>query len=95
MTKDQFCTNLANKAEITKKVAQEVYDATFGKSGVIAEELVTGREVVLGTLGKFKLSQTAARVGRNPLNGEPVQISAKKVVRYSPSSTIKASVNGK
>jgi DNA-binding protein HU-beta len=40
--------------------------------------------------GTFKVSQRAARKGRNPKTGETIKIKASKSVRFSPSTALKA-----
>ena len=47
---------------------------------VIAAELAAGGEVPLPHIGKLKVRDVAARAGRNPATGEPVQIPAKRKV---------------
>ena len=48
-----------------------------------------GGEVPLKGLGKFKVQNRKARVGRNPLTGEPVQIPAKTVVKFTVAKQLK------
>ena len=45
---------------------------------VIAEELAAGGEVPLPHIGKLQVRDVAARTGRNPKTGEPVEIPAKR-----------------
>jgi DNA-binding protein HU-beta len=40
-------------------------------------------------LGKFKVQNRKARVGRNPLTGEPVNIPAKTVVKFTVAKSLK------
>ena len=47
---------------------------------VIADELAAGGEVPLPHIGKLKVRDVAARTGRNPQTGEPVEIPAKRKV---------------
>ena len=49
-------------------------------------------EVPLPGLGKFKVSERKARMGRNPLTGEPVQIPAKTVAKFTIARSLKESV---
>ena len=45
---------------------------------VIADELARGGEVPLPHIGKLQVRDVAARTGRNPKTGEPVEIPAKR-----------------
>ena len=47
---------------------------------VIAEELAAGGEVPLPHIGKLQVRDVAARTGRNPATGEPIEIPAKRKV---------------
>lgn len=47
---------------------------------VISDELAGGGEVPLPHIGKLKVRDVAARAGRNPATGEPVDIPAKRKV---------------
>ena len=71
-------------------------DAAVRAVGVIFEEisknLASGDKVVVTGFGRFDLSQTAAREGRNPRSGETVQIPARRHVRFTPSPALKAAI---
>ena len=45
---------------------------------VVADELAAGGEVPLPHIGKLQVRDVAARTGRNPKTGEPVEIPAKR-----------------
>ena len=59
---------------------------------VIGETLAKGEEVVITGFGKFEVTERAARTGRNPRTGDPVEIAACKVVKFKPSKSLKESV---
>ena len=48
-----------------------------------------GGEVPLKGLGKFRVQHRKARVGRNPLTGEELQIPAKTVAKFTLAKTLK------
>lgn len=60
----------------------------------ITGALQKGGEVRIHGFGNFKIQQRAARMGRNPRTGEAVRVPARKVVRFSPSATLSASLKG-
>ena len=48
----------------------------------LSAQLREGNKVVIPGIGAFKVKDCAARVGRNPKTGEPVNIPAKKKVTF-------------
>jgi len=60
----------------------------------ISGSLVKGQEVRIHGFGNFHVQQRAARVGRNPRTGEEVKVPARKVVRFTSSTSLTASLKG-
>ena len=52
--------------------------------GTIRSTLASGEDVKLSGFGNFTLHEKRARPGRNPKNGEPVEITARRVVTFRP-----------
>jgi DNA-binding protein HU-beta len=78
-----------NKGDLVEKVAQDcniskvsAEQALNGVLGAISSAVATGDKVSLIGFGTFSVSERAAREGRNPKNGETIQIPAGKVVRF-------------
>ena len=68
-----------------KKVAEivgEVFDAMSGA-------LQGGDKVAWPGFGTFSVTERAARKGRNPRTGDPIDIKASKGVKFKLSSTMK------
>ncbi|WP_285907986.1 HU family DNA-binding protein [Pseudodesulfovibrio pelocollis] len=59
---------------------------------IIAEQLAKGDKVVITGFGSFEVMATAPRLGRNPHNGEPVQIPAGKKIKFKPGKALKEAV---
>ena len=76
-------------ADTSKRAAQDSIDAVLES---IAKGVKKDKIVQLIGFGTFKVSKRAARTGRNPKTGEAIKIAASKSVRFSPSSTLKASL---
>jgi DNA-binding protein HU-beta len=72
--------------DTTKKHAGEALEAVLDS---IAKGVKKDKSVQLIGFGTFKVSQRAARKGRNPKTGEAMKIKASKSVRFVASSTIK------
>lgn len=56
---------------------------------IICATLEKGEEVKLSGFGNFNLLQKKARTARNPKTGESAMVSARTVVSFRPSSTLK------
>ena len=89
VTRDVIAKQLADRAEITMSAARDEVTWFFE---TISSALQKGDEVRIHGFGAFKTSQRAARVGRNPRTGEAVKVPARRVVRFSPSTTLSASL---
>jgi len=86
MTRTELIDALAGEASMDKKDAKQFLD---GLTAVIEREIKAGGEVPRKGLGKFKVQNRKARVGRNPLTGEPVNIPAKTVVKFTVAKSLK------
>lgn len=81
MNKDQLAQRLADKINVSKKDAlQQVNDVLE----IIEDTLETGERINIVNFGSFEVRERAARVGRNPKTGEPIQIEAQKGVKFTP-----------
>ena len=92
MNKGELVTTIAEKTDVSKADVERVLKA-FEE---VAQGIVAGGSDKLTLPGFLAIEQTsrAARVGRNPQTGEPQQIPAKKSVKISAGSTLKAVANG-
>lgn len=86
MNKKELSEKVAEKANVTKAVAGECVTATFD---VIKETVVTGEKVDIAGFGSYEAKTREARVGRNPLTGEQIQIPASVVPSFKASKTFK------
>ncbi len=89
MTKSQFVSLIAEKASITKAVANEILDIIAATA--VSETKKNGQFVLPG-LGKLVKSQRKARMGRNPQTGAAIKIPAKTVVKFRVAKACKDSV---
>ena len=79
-------------AQITGVSKKDVEDVLKTAGIVITAALIEDSEAVLPGLGKLSVSARAARTGRNPATGEPMQIPAKKVPHFSAAKALKDAV---
>jgi len=90
MTKNELAAKVAESAGVGVGQARDAVDATFE---AIATELAGGGEVSVAGFGKFSVSHRAARSGRNPANGETIQIAASNAAKFSVASALKKQLN--
>jgi DNA-binding protein HU-beta len=91
VTKSEFVDQVAGRADLGKSEAGKAVDAVLD---VIQETLQRGSDVTFSGFGKFHVAERGARQGVHPRTGEPIQISASKVPRFSAGSGLKKAVNG-
>jgi DNA-binding protein HU-beta len=92
MNKNDLVLALASEYECSKAHAQELVDFVLGS---ITNAVQKGEEVALFGFGRFKVSERAARKGRNPQTGAPVKIPASKRVKFEAAKAFKEGVNKK
>ena len=89
MTKREIVKSVSEKTGFTQKDVLTVVDNVFE---TIAN-VVVNEDVAITGFGTFATSERAARTMRNPLNGEQVQVPAKKVLKFKPAKSLKDSIN--
>ena len=92
MNKHELIETVSAKAEITKKEADLVVNATLD---AIIEGLAKEGKVVLPGFGSFEVRNKTAREGRNPRTGEKVKIAAKRAPAFKPGKAMKDAVEKK
>ncbi|MCE9662270.1 HU family DNA-binding protein [Halomonas sp. M5N1S17] len=90
MNKSELIEAIAASADIPKAAATRALDAMVD---TVTESLKGGETVSLVGFGTFSVKERAARTGRNPQTGEPIQISAAKVPTFKAGKALKDSVN--
>ena len=85
-----------NKKELIKKAAArsgmpqvEMEKAMNTIMEIIGQSLEKEESVVLLGFGTFQVRERAARQGHNPVTKQPMQIPAKKLIKFKPSSKLK------
>ena len=59
----------------------------------VTDSLKKGESVSLVGFGTFAIKERAARTGRNPQTGQPIEISAAKVPSFKAGKALKDAVN--
>jgi len=89
LTKAELAALLFEKVGLNKREAMDMVEAFFEE---IRIKLESGDSVNLSGFGHFQLRDKPQRPGRNPKTGEPVPISARRVVTFHASQKLKAVV---
>ena len=76
MVKKELIEVLAEKTGLKKSDAEKAVNSMLE---IISLELSKGNEVAFSGFGKFYTKDREARIGRNPSNGEEIQIPACRV----------------
>ncbi|MCD8094188.1 MAG: HU family DNA-binding protein [Bacteroides sp.] len=87
MNKAELISAMAAESGLTKadsKKALDAFTASVGKA------MKAGDKVSLVGFGTFSVAERAARTGINPSTKKPIQIAAKKVVKFKPGAELTA-----
>lgn len=90
MQKSNLVVILANELELTPHKADLVVSSLIEQ---VTNALSRGESVTLPGFGSFKVSERAAREGRNPRTGETIKIAASRNVAFKAGTQLKAAVN--
>ena len=89
LTKAELTDFIFEQVGLNKREAKELVDAFFAE---ISAALERGEEVKLSGCGNFQVRDKSSRPGRNPKTGEPIPISARRVVTFHASQKLKSAV---
>ena len=92
MNKSELVETVASNAGVDKRQAETVLSAFFE---TVTTQAKSGEKVAWPGFGSFSTTQRGARTGRNPRTGEPVKIKASTAMKFTPSSTLKETLNTK
>ena len=90
MNKAELIDAVAENADISKAAATRAVDTVLES---ITSTLKSGDQVALVGFGTFSVKDRAARTGRNPRTGEPLQIPAARVPAFKAGKALKDAVN--
>lgn len=90
MNKGELIDAVAASAGLSRADATKAVDAVLDN---VTRTLAGGDTVSLVGFGTFSVKARAARTGRNPRTGEPIQIAASKVPGFKAGKALKDAVN--
>jgi DNA-binding protein HU-beta len=89
VTLKHLAAQLAENHEVPKKQAEAMLGDMVG---LVTKHLKRGDRIRIGGLGILQVRKRAARMGRNPATGEPIQIKASKKVAFRAAKELKEAV---
>ncbi|WP_275425800.1 HU family DNA-binding protein [Salinicola halophilus] len=92
MRKPELATAIAERADLSKDKASQVLNVILDE---ITETVAKGDDVTLIGFGSFTVRERAARTGKNPQTGKPLDIPASKTVAFKPGKSLKDSLGSK
>jgi DNA-binding protein HU-beta len=90
VNKTELIDRIAESADISKASAGRALDAALE---AVTDSLKQADPVALVGFGTFTVRERAARTGRNPQTGQPIQIAAAKVPAFKPGKALKDALN--
>jgi DNA-binding protein HU-beta len=88
-TMKHISADVAETHELSKKQAEAILGSMIE---IVVKHLKKGDRIRIGGLGILVVRKRAARMGRNPATGEPIQIKASKKVAFRPAKELKEAV---
>lgn len=89
MNKKELIKFLSEEMGMSKAHTEVMFEEMFA---AIGKALTDGKDVSIPRFGKFQISTSEARKGRNPKTGEEIDIPAKNRVKFKASKSLKDSV---
>lgn len=90
MNKQEFVTFIASQHSCTKVEAEKTIDM-FTSS--VIEAMKQGNKIKFIGFGQFYTTKVKARTGRNPRNGQPVDIPVQTLAKFSAGQKLKDACN--
>ncbi len=92
MRKSDLIRAVAERSGMRQSQVAPIVNAVFA---TIQEALASGEEVSIAGFGTFRISERAAREGRNPQTGARITIQARKSPSFRPGTQLKRAVAGR
>ena len=87
MNKSELISAMAAESGLSKADSQKALNAFIAS---VSKAMIAGDKVALVGFGTFSVSERASRMGINPSTKKPIEIAAKKVVKFKAGAELKA-----
>lgn len=90
MKKKELIDAISQRSGMAKNESETALNAVIN---CISDLLASGDSIVLPGFASLSVKERAARTGRNPSTGQPINIPASKVVSFKAGSKLKETIN--
>ena len=90
LTRKNLSNNIHQNLGFSKNISSLIIDDFFES---LVSELIKFNKVKIASFGTFKVVNKKPRIGRNPKTKVEAKISARKVVKFKVSNTIREKLN--
>jgi integration host factor subunit alpha len=90
LTKASLCEMIKQDLGLSRREAKELVECFFEE---IRSNLESGDSVKLSGFGHFELREKTPRPGRNPMTGEEVEVSARRVTTFKAGVHLKKAIS--
>ena len=90
LTKAGIVQTITQQTGLTKNRSSHAVETLME---IIKETLASGEDVLISGFGKFCVKEKAERRGRNPATGDPMMLSARRVVTFKCSGKLRDRCN--
>ena len=87
MNKAELISAMAAESGLSKTDSKKALDAFIAS---VTKAMKAGDKVSLVGFGTFSVAERSARMGINPSTKKPIEIAAKKVVKFKPGAELTA-----
>ncbi len=89
ITKGSLVATLADQHRLSKRASEKMFNDLIS---MITKHLQKGERVKIAGLGILQVRDRPARMGRNPMTGEPVEIKAGRKVAFRAAKKLKLAI---
>ena len=90
LTRKDLSIKVYKKVGFSKNFSLKIIDSFFE---TLICELIESKKAKISSFGTFEVISKKERIGRNPKTKIEAKISARKIVKFKPSSSIKKKLN--
>ena len=91
-TKVEFIKKIADALQVTQADSTKIVNTFLD---TVTDTLVDEGSIQFTNFGTFKVSERAAREGKNPLTGEKTTFNAVSVINFRTGKNLKDAINGR
>lgn len=90
MTKADVVERIQTTTDLSQKDSIDMLEAVLS---IMKDTLIAGEDIMVSRFGKLEIKEKKDRPGRNPHTGEPITITARRILTFKPSEILKQTIN--